>query len=135
MKENLSFKIRQLFKMLLQNILLPCVHRFWCLLYRKKEKDQIILADSHHDEIPFSMLFMYHTFQKKGYSVVTDICDYRNLSFVQSALRSIRFMRLYARGKVIFICDNFLPVVSCRKDPQTTVVQLMHSCGLGKNRL
>lgn len=132
MKKKFLFTIRQLLKMLLQNILLPCVYRFWCLVYCKKEKNQIILADSHHNDVPFSMLCMYQALQKKGYPVVTDICDYRNLSFVQSALRAIRFMKLYAQAKVVFICDNFLPVISCRKDPKTTVVQLMHSCGLGK---
>ena len=128
----LSFKLQQLFKMLLQNILLPCVYRFWNLLYRKKEKDQIVFADSCYDEVPFSMLRMYQALQEKEYPVTVDVCDYRKMSFVQSTLRAIRFMKLYARAKVVFICDNFLPVVSCRKDPETTVVQLMHSCGLGK---
>lgn len=132
MKKRLFFEIRQLFKMLLQNVILPCVYRFWCLVYRKEEKNLIVCADSHHDEIPFSMLCMYKTLQDKGYQVVTDICDYSKLSFVQSTLRAIRFMKLYARAKVVFICDSFLPVVSCRKDSHTKVVQLMHSCGLGK---
>ena len=41
-------------------------------------------------------------------------------------------MKLYAQAKAVFICDNFLPVSACRKDPETTVVQLMHSSGLLK---
>lgn len=132
MKDKLLFGIRQLFKMLLQNVLLPCVYRFWNLMYRKQEKALILCADSHHDEIPFSMVYLYQHLLDKGYEVVTDICKYNKLSFLQATLRAIRFMKLYAQAKVVFICDSFLPVVSCRKDPRTIVVQLMHSCGLGK---
>lgn len=132
MKKRLLFGVRQLFKMLLQNVILPCVYRFWCLVYRKKEKDLILCADSHHDEVPFSIAYMHRTLLDNGYCVVTDICNYSKLSFLQSTLRAVRFMKLYAQAKVVFICDSFLPVVSCRKDPKTTVVQLMHSCGLGK---
>ena len=132
MKKKVMFEIRQLFKMLLQNVILPCVYRFWLFVYRNAEKTLIICADSHHNDIPFSMLCMHRALQDRGYSVVTDICDYSKLSFAQSTLRAIRFMKLYAQAKTVFICDSFLPVVSCKKDPRTTVVQLMHSCGLGK---
>lgn len=132
MKKKLFFKIRQIFKMLLQNVVLPCVYTFWNIIYGKKEKELIVCADSHHDEIPFSMQYMHQMLQKKGYPVVMDICDYRKLSFMQSTMRAVRFMKTYARAKVVFICDSFLPVISCRKDQRTTVVQLMHSCGLGK---
>lgn len=132
MKNRLLFLMRQFFKMLLQNAILPFVYRFWCFIYRQKRKELILCADSHHDDIPFSMACMYQTLHETGYDVITDICNYSNLSFLQSTLRAIRFMRLYAQAKVVFICDSFLPVVSCQKDPRTTVVQLMHSCGLGK---
>lgn len=78
------------------------------------------------------MEYMYQTLSKKNYPIRTDICDYSKLSPFHSFLCAIRFMRSYAQARVVFICDSFLPVVSCRKDPRTTVVQLMHSCGLGK---
>ena len=132
MKKQLLFKVKQAFKMFLQNVLLPCVYWFWNLIYYKEEKRLIICADSHHKELPFSLQRMYDTLLKKGYPVTTDICDYNKLSAVGSALRAIRFMKTYAQARVVFICDSFLPVVSCKKDPRTTVVQLMHSCGLGK---
>lgn len=132
MKKRLFFGVKQLLKMLMQNVLLPCVYWFWNQVYRKKEKDSIICADSHHTELPFSMQFLYQSLQAKGYRVVIDVCDYSRLSTVASALRAVRFMKAYARAKVVFICDNFLPVSSCRKDPRTKVVQLLHSCGLGK---
>lgn len=132
MKERLFFGIKQLLKMLMQNVLLPCVYGFWRFVYRKADKTYIICADSHHAELPFSLLRIYHALQEKGYHVVTDVCDYSRLSVAASALRAIRFMKMYAQAKVVFICDNFLPVSSCRKDPRTKVVQLLHSCGLGK---
>ena len=132
MKKQLFFEAKQLFKMLLQNVLLPWVYQFWTLIYSKNEKSLIICADSHHEDMPFSMQMMYQTLLNKGYSVITELCDYNKLSPIGSALRTVRFMKLYAQAKVVFICDNFLPVSSCRKDPRTQVVQLMHSCGLGK---
>lgn len=118
--------------MLMQNALLPCVYEFWRFVYRKADKTCIICADSHHTQLPFSLQRIYHALQEKGYRVVTDVCDYSQLSLTASALRAVRFMKLYAQAKVVFICDNFLPVSSCRKDPGTKVVQLLHSCGLGK---
>lgn len=94
--------------------------------------DLIICADSHHDEIPFSMEYLYQSLVSRGYDVTLDICNYSKMSTLHSTLRAIRFMKFYAQARVVFICDNFLPVVSCRKSPHTVVVQLMHSCGLGK---
>ena len=132
MKKQLFFGVKQLLKMLMQNALLPCVYGFWNLMYRKADKQYIICADSHHTELPFSLQRICEALQAKGYSVVTDVCDYSRLSMAASSLRAIRFMKLYAQAKVVFICDNFLPVSSCRKDPRTKVVQLLHSCGLGK---
>ena len=41
-------------------------------------------------------------------------------------------MRAYATAEYVFICDYFLPAASCKKRPETTLVQLWHSCGLMK---
>ncbi|MCD8104059.1 MAG: CDP-glycerol glycerophosphotransferase family protein [Lachnospiraceae bacterium] len=60
------------------------------------------------------------------------VTDFDQLSFFAMAKYLLRFMRRYAVAEYVFICDYFLPVSSCRKRPQTKVVQLWHSCGLMK---
>ena len=45
---------------------------------------------------------------------------------------STQFMTIYAKASVVVICDNFLPVASCRKKKETLVVQLWHACGCFK---
>ena len=126
------FSIKQVLKMVLQNFVLPVVYRFWRLVYFKKKMDLIIFADAHHDAIPFSMERMHDALQQKGYQLTDVICDYGKMSQLQSALHAVRFMRLYARARYVFICDNFLPVSSCRKSKRTTVVQLLHASGTFK---
>lgn len=118
--------------MLMQHVILPCSYAFWRLVYRKRKKDLIILADSHHDRLPFSMECVHAALKHRGYRVVEVFCNYSNISALRSVLHAVKFMRLYAQAKVVFICDNFLPVSACKKDPATIVVQLMHSCGLLK---
>ena len=39
------------------------------------------------------------------------------------------FMKAYANARAVFICNYFVPVTSCKKREETTVVQLWHSCG------
>ncbi|MCD8073586.1 MAG: CDP-glycerol glycerophosphotransferase family protein [Lachnospiraceae bacterium] len=64
--------------------------------------------------------------------VETFVTDFDRLSFPAMAKYLLRFMRRYAAAEYVFICDYFLPVSSCRKRPETKVVQLWHSCGLMK---
>ena len=130
--QGFRFRIRQLFKMVLQNWLLPSVYAFWRTVYNRRVPDFIVLADSHHDSLPYSMENLYTELVRRGYDPILDISDYGKLSAFRSSLRAIRFMKLYAQARYVFLCDNFLPVVSCRKRPETTVVQLWHSCGLLK---
>lgn len=132
MIRKIKFSVRQILKMLLQNVVLPCVYGFWNLLYGKKERELIIFADSHHDTLPYSMQYIHDTLMQKGYTVTDEICNFATMSQIKSALISIRFMKRYAQAKYVFICDNFLPVVSCRKNEKTTVIQLWHACGLVK---
>lgn len=42
------------------------------------------------------------------------------------------FMRSYAEAEYVILCDYFLPVASCKKREETTVVQLWHGCGILK---
>ncbi|MCC8065702.1 MAG: CDP-glycerol glycerophosphotransferase family protein [Clostridiales bacterium] len=60
------------------------------------------------------------------------VTDFDSLSFGAMAKYLLLFMRRYAVAEYVFICDYFLPVASCRKRPETKVVQLWHSCGLTK---
>ncbi|MCD7866696.1 MAG: CDP-glycerol glycerophosphotransferase family protein [Clostridiales bacterium] len=126
---NIFFNIKQILKMLTQNFLLPVVYEFWRLIYRGKKADLIIFADAHHHSLPVSMECMHQALEDRGYSLTDVFCDYESLSAAGVFFQAAKFMRLYARASHVFICDNFLPVSSCRKREDTTVVQLWHSCG------
>lgn len=119
-------------KMALQHILLPGVYGFWRLMYRGRKKDRIIFADAHHDTLPFSMEVIHEELERRGYALTDVFRDYGNVSRLRAAMLAVGFMRLYARAEYVFICDNFLPVSSCRKSGDTVVVQLWHACGLLK---
>ncbi len=127
-----SFFIKQTFKIILQNVILPCVYVFWRFVYWRRPMRYIIFADSHHDAMPYSMDRMYRTLAKQGQDIIISICNYGKMSALRSFCHSVCFMRLYAQARCVFICDNFLPVCSCWKSKQTKVVQLWHSCGLLK---
>lgn len=131
-KSSYVFKLKTFFKSLLQNLILPLSYNFWQRVYGNKKHDLIIFADAHHKSLPFSMEYIHHALEEKGYEIVDEIYDYSSMSQLKSAWISIRFMKLYARAKLVFICDNFLPVSSCKKNPKTTVIQLWHCCGLMK---
>ncbi len=128
------FQIRQWGKMFLQNVLLPIIYN----LYRRKpvEKGLVLFADGHHEEMPFSMRRMYETVQEKEQDglcrIELFVTDFDELSWFRMAGFLWRFMHQYALAEYVFICDYFLPISSCRKRPETKVVQLWHSCGLMK---
>lgn len=132
MKRKILFSVKQFLKMALQNVILPCVYGFWRLVYLGKEEDLIVFADAHHNEIPFSMERIHSALEEKGYTLTDFFHHFGMMSQLRSALLSVRFMRLYARAKYVFICDNFLPVSSCKKSGSTKVIQLWHCCGLMK---
>lgn len=124
------FRIRQYIKMLLQNVLLPVLYRWWAR--RPVQKGKILMADAHHTEMPFSMRRMYETLCAEGRTPELFIADFGTLGFRGMLRFLVRFMRAYATAEYVFICDYFLPASSCRKRPETTLVQLWHSCGLMK---
>lgn len=131
MVSKISFSLRQKMKSLLQNVILPAVYFFFKTVYRK-EPELIVFADAHHKEIPYSMQKIHDELEKRGYKITDVFEDYSSMSFIGSSLSAVRFMKTYAKARVVFICDNFLPVASCKKRKETTVVQLWHSCGLLK---
>jgi CDP-glycerol glycerophosphotransferase (TagB/SpsB family) len=126
--------MKQWIKMLLQNVLLPVLYQW----YSRKpiQPGSVLFADAHHASMPFSMQKMYEQMQEKerrGECRITlFIRDFGQLSFGEMVRFLLQFMRRYATAEYVFICDYFLPVSSCRKRPETTVVQLWHSCGLMK---
>lgn len=130
--KQLQWKIKQLFKMSVQHILLPLIYRFWRIIYFKQKAELIIFADSHHETLPFSMMVIHNQLEHMGYSLTDSFHDYAKLSSIKAFIKAAEFMRLYAKARYVFICDNFLPVASCKKSKHTTVVQLWHSCGLLK---
>jgi CDP-ribitol ribitolphosphotransferase len=58
--------------------------------------------------------------------------DYQSESYVSVVKSFMRFMKLYANARYVFICDNFLPVSSCTRRAETQVIQLWHGGGLLK---
>ncbi|MCD7884461.1 MAG: CDP-glycerol glycerophosphotransferase family protein [Lachnospiraceae bacterium] len=125
------FQIKQLIKMLLQNILLPLLYKMYSR--RPVEEGLVLFADAHHSEMPFSMSRMYEAVcaLEEPY-VETFITDFDRISFLAMAKYLIHFMQRYAVAEYVFICDYFLPVSSCDKRPETMVVQLWHACGMLK---
>ena len=122
--------LRELEKTFLQYLLLPLAYE----LNRKKRVDNnlVILADSKHDEIPFSLKAMHKELQKHNFKILNFCCDYSKLSLFEKLAKSISFMQYYAQAKYVFICDYFLPVSSCNKKNETKVIQLWHASGLQK---
>lgn len=128
------FRLKQYIKMLLQNVLLPILYGIY--RYRPVRKGSVIFADAHHEQMPFSMRRMYEEVSEleKAGQCKTElfIADFGKLSFGAMIRYLIRFMKQYATAEYVFICDYFLPASSCRKRPETKLIQLWHSCGLMK---
>lgn len=121
-------KIREYIKTLMQRVVLPVVYR----LSKKKEIDRslVILADAHHDELPYSMWQLKKRLCDEPSFHVMELCkDYQKGSYVDIFKHMLLFMRVYANAGYVVICDNHLPVASCKKRPETKVIQLWHSGG------
>lgn len=133
------FRLKQYMKMFLQNVLLPLVYAWYAR--KPVQKGLVIFADAHHEDIPFSMRRVYEALAEKGpghsgsagdLAAEVYVCDFNRMSYGALMRYLIRFMKRYAAAECVFICDYYLPVAACRKRPETTVVQLWHSCGLMK---
>ncbi len=128
----LRARLRNGLKMAAQHALLPLACSFFRLAAGGKEKDRIVLADSHHETLPFSLRKVKEELIRRGYEPAEYVYDGGRLGDLRSLGKALGFMRLFARARAVFICDNFLPVSSCRKTEGTEVIQLWHSCGLLK---
>lgn len=127
----IGFYIKQLIKMAVQHIFLPFLY---FIFSRGKINDKsVIFADAHHSEIPFSMEQMRKSVGEiDGLEIHDMYFDFQKNGTKSLILWLVKFMKVFAKARYVFICDNFLPVSSCRKRPETTVVQLWHSGGLLK---
>ncbi|MCM1226316.1 MAG: CDP-glycerol glycerophosphotransferase family protein [Clostridium sp.] len=130
MKKNFSFILRQVIKNALQNCVFPFIYKW----YARKPVDprSIVFADAHKDELPYSMREIYRALKNTDYDIKECFCNYQTHSLFETFNAVITFMKLYAAAKYVFICDNFLPVASCDKRPETEVIQLWHAGGILK---
>lgn len=127
----MRFRLKQLVKMIVQHVFLPFL--YFIFSRAKLNEKCVIFADAHHNEIPFSMVKMREKVSEIDELEIHDMYfDFQKNGIVALILWLFKFMKLYAKARYVFICDNFLPVSSCKKRKGTTVVQLWHSGGLLK---
>ena len=119
--------IRQWMKLAVQNLFLPAVY----LLFRLRPVDanKILLADAHSHRVPYSMRRMEKKLIEAGFVIEYHISDYQADGFFSTFKNMLRFMKSYATAGGVVLCDNFLPVASCRKRKETFVIQLWHGGG------
>ncbi|MBR1864979.1 MAG: CDP-glycerol glycerophosphotransferase family protein [Lachnospiraceae bacterium] len=123
-------KLRQYLKMIVQNGILPVAYRLFCI--QRVQGQLVVLADGHRQSRPPSMQELYEGLCQESYEVSEWYCDFQAMSYGKALWRMLQFMHLYARAGFVVISDNFLPVASCKKRPQTFVIQLWHGCGAFK---
>ncbi|MDD6038593.1 MAG: CDP-glycerol glycerophosphotransferase family protein [bacterium] len=119
---------REQIKTIMQRYLLPMVYQ----LSKRKQinKNLVLLADAHHESLPYSMWEIKKALDESGRYEVRELCkDYQKGSHLAILKSMLQFMRAYANAGFVIICDNHLPVASCRKRPETKVIQLWHSGG------
>ncbi len=125
-----AFFFKQYIKSAVQNLWLP-------RLYKKAAKcpvnpKKVIFADAHSYCITPSMESLYEYFKNRDFEVVNYCADFSGMAKKELINYLKNFMKEYAEARFVFISSYFLPVSSCKKRPETTVVQLWHSGGLMK---
>lgn len=114
--------------MTFQQIVLPIVYNIYAV--KPVKRGTVLLADAHHDEIPFSMTAMKRALDKQENLQVSEMYwNNENCSAMQMLRNMFRFMKVYATTQTVILCDNFLPAASCRKRRGTKVIQLWHAGG------
>lgn len=119
---------REQVKTIMQRYLLPMVYQ---ISKRKQVRNNLVLlADAHHDSLPYSMWEIARALRESGKYEVQILCkDYQKGSKFTILKSMLQFMRAYANAGYVIICDNHLPVASCKKRSETKVIQLWHSGG------
>ena len=125
------FRVKQIIKMIFQQVILPVIYNFYAV--KPVIPNTVILADAHHDEIPFSMLAIKDELMQHPELQITELYWHNSSCSVLGIFRNMAcFMKKYATAETVIICDNFLPAASCRKRKGTSVIQLWHACGAFK---
>ena len=122
------FFMRNVAKMMVQNIVLPVACEI-AQLKHSGPKTEVVFADAHHTDLPYSMEAMYNHVVAQGIKPVCHFYDYTHEGSVKSLKHAIEFMDILAQAKYVFICDTFVPVSSGRKLKDTKIVQLCHFSG------
>jgi len=124
----IKYYLRQIIKMGTQYIILPFF--YFINRWKKIDNNLVILADAHHEKTPFNMKLVKEALSKNpNLQIIEYYLDFSKHSTLTGLLFSIKFMSIYSKAKYVFICDNFLPVSSCRKKKKTNIIQLWHACG------
>jgi len=134
MMNNILFGARQCAKRYMQVRYLPSVYER-AAHGVAVERGKVIFADYRHGTVPESMRLIRERVRRGALGDVRIVDMFTDLSKCSAAakLRFMEdFMKEYATAELVFICDYFLPVSSCRKRDETKVVQLWHSGGLLK---
>ena len=122
------FFIKQVIKMAFQQVILPIVYKLYAV--KPIKQGTILLADAHHDEIPFSLMALKAALEQQEDLHITEMYWNNEHCSAGRVLRNMfEFMKLYAVSQTVVICDNFLPAASCRKRKGTKVIQLWHAGG------
>ena len=64
----LNFKVKQFVKIIMQNIVFPFFYRIGKIA--PVDDRLVIFADSHHDDVPYSMEDLYQWFETTDYKVL-----------------------------------------------------------------
>lgn len=117
--------------MMFQTVILPVIYK----IYATKEirPNTVILADAHHEEMPFSMRALKQELDRHPELIVQEMYwNNGSCSGIKLLRNMVQFMKTYATTETVVICDNFLPASSCKKREGTKVIQLWHACGAFK---
>ncbi len=123
-------RLRQILKMLTQHVIYPFI--YFINRWKKVEKNLIMLADAHHDTCPPHMQEIRNKLIEENYQVREFYRDVNKLGTLKGFISLAGFMSIYPKCGTVIICDNFLPIASCKKKKATTVIQLWHGCGAFK---
>ncbi len=126
----MKYKLRQLLKMFTQHIVFPFL--YFINRWKRVDEKLVVLADAHHESCPPHMQEIKKKLIEENYQVREFYRDVKKLGTLKGFISLAGFMRIYTKCKTVIICDNFLPVSSCRKKKETKVIQLWHGCGAFK---
>lgn len=126
----IGFYLKQFLKMTAQHIVFPV-----CYAWNRRKKVHprtVVFADAHKEQCPEQMRCLLNMLKSDGYQITEYFFDLEKIGTIKGLRVMLRFMRIYATSQFIILQDNFLPVSSCKKRKETTVIQLWHGCGVFK---